>query len=164
MINLVKQTQRGDAEAFSELIHIYQDSFYRIARSRLYNDEDTADAIQEALLTGWEKKDTLKEPKYFKTWMIRILINKCNEILRKKRPSESLEHIPEPATGNMEENVIFKSMLQNLSKTNRMVMALYYGDDYTIREISQILEISEDAVKQRLARGRKEILRLYENE
>ena len=164
MINLVKQAQRGDAAAFGELIHIYQDSFYRIARSRLYSDEDAADAIQETLLTGWEKRKSLKEPKYFKTWMIRILINKCNEILRKRRSEESLSYIPEPRTQNMEENIMFKSMLGELSEGNRMVMALYYGDDYTIREISQILEISEDAVKQRLVRGRKEALKAYENE
>lgn len=59
---------------------------------------------------------------------------------------------------------MFKAMLKELSERNRMVMALYYGDDYTIREISQILEISEDAVKQRLVRGRKEALKTYENE
>lgn len=164
MIHLVKQAQQGDAAAFGKLIHIYQDSFYRIARSRLYNDQDTADAIQEMLLTGWEKRKTLNEPKYFKTWMIRILINKCNEILRKNRPLESLDHIPEPCAENLEENIMFKAMLENLTEANRTVMALYYGDSYTIREISQILEISEDAVKQRLVRGRKEVLRTYENE
>lgn len=159
MINLVRQAQRGDAEAFGKLIRIYQDSFYRIARSRLYSDEDAADAIQETLLIGWEKRNTLNEPKYFKTWMIRILINKCNELLRKKQPAESLEHIPEPYADNMEENIMFKAMLEGLSEANRMVMALYYGDSYTIREISQILDISENAVKQRLVRGRKEVLK-----
>ena len=64
MINLVRQAQRGDAEAFGKLIRIYQDSFYRIVRSRLYSDEDAADAIQDTLLTGWEKRNTLNEPKY----------------------------------------------------------------------------------------------------
>ena len=91
-------------------------------------------------------------------------INKCNELLRKKQPAESLEHIPEPCVENMEENIMFKTMLKELSESNRMVMALYYGDSYTIREISQILELSEDAVKQRLVRGRKEVLKAYENE
>lgn len=162
MINLVKQAQQGDAAAFGELVRIYQDSFYRIARSRLSNDEDTADAIQEALLSGWEKLPTLREPKYFKTWMIRILINKCNEIFRKNQPAESLEHVPEAYTENSEDNLMFKAMLENLSDKNRLVMALYYGDDYSVREISQILEISEDTVKQRLVRGRKEAFRFYE--
>ncbi len=55
MINLVKQAQQKDTKAYGELIRIHQDSFYRIARSRLYNDEDAADAIQEMLLAGWEK-------------------------------------------------------------------------------------------------------------
>ena len=59
----------------------------------------------------------------------------------------------------MEANIMFKSMIQNLGEKNRIVMALYYGDSYSIREISQILEISENTVKQRLARGRKEVLK-----
>ena len=96
--------------------------------------------------------------------MIRILINKCNDILRKKLPTDNLENIPEPCADDMEENILFKAMLKELSKPNQMVMALYYGDSYTIREISQILEISENAVKQRLVRGRKEALKSYEND
>lgn len=159
MIDLVRQAQQGATDAYGELIRIYQDSFYRVARSRLYNDEDAADAIQEMLLTGFEKLETLKEPQYFKTWMIRILINKCNAIMKKSRPAESLEHVPEPSVDNMEANIMFKEMIQELSERNRIAMALYYGDGYTIREISQILEISEDAVKHRLARGRKEVLK-----
>lgn len=159
MIEWIRQAQQGDADAYGKLIGIYQDCFYRVARSRLHNDEDAADAIQEMLLTGWEKCSTLKEPKYFKTWMIRILINKCNNILRKNRPLESLDHIPEPCAENMEDNIMFQAMIQELSEKNRIVMALYYGDSYTIREISQILEISEDAVKNRLSRGRKEVLK-----
>jgi RNA polymerase sigma-70 factor (ECF subfamily) len=59
----------------------------------------------------------------------------------------------------MEDNIMFQAMIQELSEKNRIVMALYYGDSYTIREISQILEISEDAVKNRLSRGRKEVLK-----
>lgn len=162
MINLVKQAQQGDAASFGELVRIYQNSFYRIARSRLSNDEDTSDAMQEALLSGWEKIRTLREPKYFKTWMIRILINKCNEIIRKNQHAESLEHAPEACAENTEDNLMFKAMLEKLSDKNRLVMALYYGDDYSIREISQILELSEDTVKQRLVRGRKEAFRFYE--
>lgn len=164
MIDLVKRAQQGDAEAYAGLIRIYQDSFYRIARSRTHNDEDAADAIQEALLAGWEKRMTLKNPKFFKTWMIRILINKCNEIFRKSPPMESLEQVPEPQAENAEGNLMFQAMLQELSESNRLVMALYYGEDYSVREIAGILEISENAVKQRLSRGRKEILKAYENE
>lgn len=162
MIDLVKKAQQGDTRAYEELIGMYQDSFYRVARSRLHSDEDAADAIQEALLSGWERRETLREPAFFKTWMIRILINKCNDILRKHPKTESLDFVPEPYTQDMEGNMMFEAMLQNLSEKNRTVLTLYYGDEYTIQEIAQILEISESAVKQRLKRGRKEILKAYE--
>lgn len=162
MIDLVKKAQRGDAGAYGELVRMNQDSFYRVARSRLRSDEDAADAIQEALLAGWEKRETLKEPAFFKTWMIRILINKCNEILRKQPQTESLDMVPEPYSRDMEGNIMFEAMLKNLSEGNRTVMELYYGEEYTVREIAHILDISEDAVKQRLVRGRKEVLKTYE--
>lgn len=81
--------------------------------------------------------------------MIRILINKCNEILRKQPKTESLDMVSEPYTRDMEGNIMFEAMLKNLSEGNRTVMALYYGEEYTVREIAHILDISEDAVSHR---------------
>lgn len=57
---------------------------YKVAWAYLKNDEDVADAISETILNCYEKLSTLKKDSYFKTWMIRILINNCNEMLRHK--------------------------------------------------------------------------------
>ena len=61
-------------------MQLHMKDMYRTAVSILMNDEDAADAIQDAILACWEKIDGLKEPRYFRTWMTRILINKCYDI------------------------------------------------------------------------------------
>ena len=71
-------------DVFIEGINNNRLSFYKTAKAILQNEDDIEDAIQDALETGYKNLDTLKEPKYFKTWMTRILINKCYDILRKK--------------------------------------------------------------------------------
>jgi len=70
---------------FAASVIEYTDRMYRIARTILRNDEDCRDAMQEAALRAWEKRYTLREEKYFGTWLIRILINECRNIQRKRR-------------------------------------------------------------------------------
>lgn len=67
---------------------------YKVAKAILKNDDDVADAMQETILTCWEKIDSLKKEDYFKTWMIRILINQCNSIYRKRKKLVLDERIP----------------------------------------------------------------------
>ena len=91
MIQLVKRSISGDADAFLELMEKNSLAMYKVARGILDNDEDAADAMQDTILTCFEKIHTLKNPEYFKTWMIRILINECYGIMRKEKKIISLE-------------------------------------------------------------------------
>lgn len=67
------------------LMESQMQNMYKAARSVLCNDEDIADAISDTILVCWEKLSQLKEARYFRTWMTRILLNKCNDILRKRK-------------------------------------------------------------------------------
>ena len=82
---LVRRAKKRDPDAFTELMQLHEKDMYRTASAILPQDADIADAIQETILTVWEKIDTLQKNRYFKTWMIRILINKCKDILRSGR-------------------------------------------------------------------------------
>ena len=75
MKSLVKRAQRGDDQAFVELIEENKQAMYKVAIGILKNDSDAADAIQESILTCYEKLKELKKAQYFKTWLLRILIN-----------------------------------------------------------------------------------------
>ena len=72
---LIKKARGHDKAAFQQLMEEQMQSLYKVAKAILKNEEDVADAMQDTVLTCWEKIDTLKKDKYFKTWLIRILIN-----------------------------------------------------------------------------------------
>ena len=80
---LVKKAKRQDPDAFTQLMQIHMKEMYRVALSILMNDEDAADAIGDTILACWEKIGSLKETAYVRTWMIRILMNKCYDIRKK---------------------------------------------------------------------------------
>ena len=78
-------------EIFSAEVLKAEKSLYHIAKSILTNDEDCADAMQNAILHAYEKLHTLRKEAYFKTWLTRILINECYQIIRSKKPLVSYE-------------------------------------------------------------------------
>ena len=163
MDKLIREAKRGDATAFTELIQLYTQSMYKSARAILHHDEDVADAISETILTCWEKIGQLKQDKYFKTWLIRILINKSNDILRKRENLFFTDEMPEvPATDNNFENIEWKEALNSLSERYRIVIMLYYVEGFKTSEIGQILDISESTVRTRLARGRERLGNIYD--
>lgn len=98
---LVKRAQKKDDQAFVQLIEMVKGDLYKVARSYLDSEADIADAIQDTIIVCYEKIDSLKERKYFKTWLIRILINKCNDILRKEKRECSYDVISEQGDAGM---------------------------------------------------------------
>ena len=92
---LVRMAQRGDREAFVCLMEAHKLSMSRTALAVLHNEEDAADAIGDTVLTAFTKLCTLREPKYFKTWLTRVLLCNCYSILRLRRGLAPLEELPE---------------------------------------------------------------------
>lgn len=157
-LELVKRAKSGDEEAFIRLMELQSDCMYKMAKTILKNEEDVADAMAETVLVCWEKLSTLKENRYVKTWMIRILMNKCYDLLRKKElllteDTVSEADAREDGYGMAE----WEQVLQGLDEKYRLVMLLYYVDGFKIREVSEILDIPAATVKTRLVRGRKQL-------
>ena len=161
IIKLIKKAKSRDPDAFTELMQFYLKDMYHDAIAILMNDEDAADAIQETLLICWEKLGTLKENKYFKTWMIRILINNCYSIRKKKKVFADFENVAE-LFRNDEYNLEIKEMLSMLDEKYRVPVMMFYIQGYKISEISQILEIPQSTIQTRLARAREKLRDLYE--
>lgn len=157
---LVKRAKRKDADAFASLIHLCTKDMYRVALAILMNDEDAADAIQDAILTCWEKITTLKQEKYFKTWLTRILINKCYDIRKNREKITSIEEYQE--TGAEEPlNLELKEALSQLNEKYRAVMVLFYSEGYRTDEIAEMLHIPKSTVQTRLQRGREKLAEYY---
>jgi len=159
-MKLIKKAKSRDPDAFTELMQFYLMDMYRDAIAILMNDEDAADAIQETLLICWEKLGILKENKYFKTWMTRILINNCYSIRKKKKVFADLENVAE-LFQNDEYNLEIKEMLSMLDEKYRVPVMMFYIQGYKISEISQILEIPQSTIQTRLARAREKLRDIY---
>lgn len=160
---LVRRARNGDKHAFQQLMERQMVSMYKVAKAILRNDEDVADAMQETALTCWEKMEELKQDKYFRSWMIRILINYCNAIYRRRQTVVSEETVPE--IGALEpgyEHTEWDLLLHTLDEKYRVVILLFYAEGFKTKEIAEILHISEGTVRVRLSRGRELLRRQLE--
>ena len=163
MNDLVQKAKRGDPDAFTDLMQSQMQNMYKTARSILSQDADVADAVSETILTCWQQLGSLKHNGYFRTWMTRILVNKCYELIRKNKQILPEADIPDPGYRENEfENIEWKQTLDSLPEKYRLVMMLYYVEGFKVSEISQILELSEGTVKSRLSRGRDHLTETFE--
>lgn len=154
---LVKRAKRGDAEAFITLMEENKQSMYKVAGGFLRDREDIADAMAETVLNCFEKIGTLRQNAYFKTWMIRILINNCKDILERKKRSIPTEYVPEMETADGGRTE-FEELIEPLKEQDRSIFTLYYVYGMKTKEIAACMEMKEGTVMSRLKRGR-EILR-----
>lgn len=163
MKQLVKRAMRGESDAFAQLIEWNTQSMYKVARAYFSNDADVADVISETVLISFEKLGTLKKPEYFKTWLIRILINQCNVMLRKKKREVSTAEFPDIMEETSQYALVeFKELMENIDEKYRLILILYYVEGLKIREIAQLLDMKENTVKTRLKRGKNSLKKEYE--
>ena len=163
MERLVRKAQRGDKNAFMALIEKNQLALYRAAKAILHREEDVEDAVQETICKAFYKLSDLRQPKYFKTWLTRILINCCYDLLRQQKGLVPLEVVPEEGRADERETSLdVQRVLAELGENDRLALTLYYLNDLPIKDIAEMLQISEGAVKQRLSHGRKKFKEAYE--
>lgn len=159
----VSKAVEGDRDAVLALINENRVNIYRVARGILGDEEDIKDAIQNTVIKALEKIGTLKKEKYFKTWLIRILINECNDILRRNKKflpfEEEVDNINGQYTDSYE-NIDLVNAINSLSEDSRITLTLFYFDDLSVKEISEILGISEGTVKSRLSRTRIQLKKI----
>lgn len=158
MDKLIQKAKDKDTDAFEKLMQGQMQSMYKTAWAMLGNDEDVADSIQETILTCYEKIGQLKTDAYFHAWLIRILINKCNDLLRKRSRTQLMEEPIEIAvTEDAYENAEWKEVLRVLDEKYRVVVILYYIEGFSTVDISKILGLSKSAVRSRLLRAKKQL-------
>ena len=150
------------AEGFARRVDALRPVMYRVCRAQLREAHDREDAAQEAILRAWEKRDALREPKYFETWFIRILINACHDIQRRNARAVVMDAPPEPAP--REDHRDLYLALTALDEKQRLCVLLHYIEGYSVREVAKMLGIGESAAKLRLMRGRRRLSELLSEE
>ena len=145
-------------QEFIQAVRDAEATLYHVAMSILRNDADSADAVQEALLKAFEKLDTLKEKKYFKTWLIRILIHECYQMKRRSKRLVPYEEYVENAPGKEDKLYTYLyAAIDDLPEDLRIAVTLFYIEGFSIAEIAEMLETRENTVKTRLYRGRNQL-------
>ena len=130
---------------------------YRVCYMQLSSAADRDDAVQDAILKAWQKRHTLRNEEFFKTWLIRIQINVCHDIQKSQKRCQPVENVPEPAPNYNTRTEELRYALAAIDEKYRMPVLLHYIDGFSIREVSQMLGITENAVKLRLLRGRRKL-------
>lgn len=137
---------------------------YRVACAILWNDADCADAIQEAVFKAWLKRGSLREERYFETWLTRILINECKTLLRRRKfiqlPLE--EAAPGARDDDLCGDLHLRSALAALPEKYRVPLLLHHLEGYGLEEVAQILKITPQMVKSRLYQARGKLARLLD--
>lgn len=147
--------KRGDDEAFYSLITQYEEKLYRIAYTYLKNETDALEAVQEVTCRAYMHIRKLKEPNYFGSWLIRILMNYCADELKKRerrqgeRKSSSITTEPHLGSGEtaLLEKMLLESAVEQLDANYQKVIQLKYYHDLTIIEIARTLEKPEGTIK-----------------
>lgn len=144
-----------DKDFFVQEIEGHSGMLYRVAWTILRSDEACRDALQDTALKAWEKRHTLRDTRYFRTWITRILINACYDARRKLRRTVSLEDVPEPRTSPPDPAL--SMALQALPEGLRLPLMMSCSEGMSYAEIARTLRLTEATVRGRIHRAKKEL-------
>ncbi|OMF68016.1 sigma-70 family RNA polymerase sigma factor [Paenibacillus sp. FSL R5-0766] len=145
--------KKGDAEAFAALMELHQSQLYRIAYAYLHNEGDALEAIQESTFRAFHKLKKLKEPSYFGTWLIRILLNYCADERKRKSRLSPVTEIIESSSWDRPADPDLAAAVSTLDRDCKQIIILSYFEGFSLTEVADILEIPTGTVKSRLHRA-----------
>ncbi len=142
--------------AMQELFEKYQDNLYIIAFNVCKNAEDAKDVVQDTFIQYYSLKKEFESEQHIRAWLIRVAINKAKNMNHTfwRRNKVPLEDYMETLVFQTPESEELFETVMNLPEKYRIVIHLFYYEDYSVREIAGILKLSESNVKVRLSRGR----------
>lgn len=151
-------------EEFIQEVRSAEETLYRVALSILRNEPDAADAVQEALLRAYENLHTLRKKQYFKTWLVRILMNECYKIQKRQKRLVSYEEYMQQESGRKDPcyTDLYQAILE-LPQEMRTAVVLFYMEGFSIEEIASITGSCKSTVKTRLFRARAQLRKSLED-
>ncbi len=169
-ITLIKRTLDGEIEAFGQLVTQYQQQIYRLTYRIIGNVADAQDIAQEVFIKAYQNLETLKDPRCFQAWLIRIARNRCYSWIREKQDNlfsldqeaveyNSLQFPPAPDEATIKEELYKHVMdaISELPEKDRKVIELFYLEEKSYKEIQQELGISKSALGWRLSQARAKL-------
>lgn len=174
---LVRLAQTGDKEAFEELVRRHQHRVFAVAGGILRRREDVEDIAQQVFVKAYFSIKRFDQRAAFSTWLYKITVNECWDLLRKKkvRPllyesdlseeqnqqfsaAEKFESGAQDVSDKLEAQQRVEILLQGLDERDRMMLILKEVEGFAIEEIAEILDLNANTVKVRLFRARRRIV------
>lgn len=142
-----------DEQLFTQKLLESEGMLYRVACALLRNKADRQDAMQETAMKAWQNRGRLREERYFKTWITRIMVNECKNLHRKNDRLILMETLPEQTAPTEDREL--RMMLETLPEQQRIPLVLHYLEGFSLEEISKVQHISIGMVKYRMYQARK---------
>jgi RNA polymerase sigma factor (sigma-70 family) len=166
---LVSRTLAGDRDAFNRIVSRYQILICSLAYSRIGYLGQSEDVAQETFITAWKHLRLLRQPEKLRAWLCGIVHNRAKKCLQheirnpvyRAESLETVEEAPAPValpseeTVSREEEALLWRALEKIPQLYREPLILFYREHQSIENVAVEMDLSEDAVKQRLSRGRK---------
>jgi len=167
-VELIRQAQRGDTEAFAALVRLHERFVYNLALRSLGNQDEAADAAQDALVRAWIALPDFRGQSQFRTWLYRIVVNLCiNRSPRLRRELQALTHdelseLPSPDTvpARVEQRELRSFIhheMERLPEKYRLLISLRYQHELTYDEIASLLDLPLGTVKTGLFRAKERL-------
>ncbi len=165
--DLVRQAKKGDKDALVQMVMAEKTAFYQLAYSYLRNREDSMDALSDMILVLYEKISQLNNEEAFYSWSKTILVNRCKQILKLRKRTETCDDSTNSELENagtadvslrqVEHRMVLEKPFSKLSDNHQDVIRLFYYLDYNQETIAKILKIPVGTVKSRLSNGLKQL-------
>lgn len=169
---LVQRARAGDSGAFGDLVRAHADAAFGLALSFLKNRPDAEDASQEGFLKAFRNLDSFEGPGGFRPWLLTIVANTCRNRLRWQKlrnfwhvdgDETLIENQPEPP-GPAQDSAETARALESLTEQQRLAVQLKFVEGHKIREVAQIMGLSEGTVKTHLYRGVAQLRKILKEE
>ncbi len=170
-LQLIEECRGGNFNNFRKLIELTSPFAYSVAFRMLGNEDQAKDVVQETMVTIWQKLKKIKTAEVYKTWIYRIVVNKCYDEMRKRKRNPEfiadektwelianrISEGPSAALENRETSMVITILTERLSSKQKAVFVLSDLEGMSNDEISEITGISKSAVKANLYHARKSI-------
>lgn len=171
---LIEECRDGKLQNFRKIINLSSPFAYSVAFRMIGDDEQAKDIVQETMITLWQKLNKIKSAECFKTWLYRIVINKCYDLLRKRKKQKEFRiddrlwaRISDQISSEQHSDLeyqetasIINVLTERLSPVQKAVFVLGALEDMTNDEISEITGISKRNVKANLYYSRRKMTEL----
>lgn len=167
MNELIEKAKKGDKDSFTQIILMIKNDLYKISKMRFQNEDDINEVVQLTIIEVYNSLWKLRDNSKFKPWIIKILINYCNKLYKKKSKSEEIQEFEEDI--EQKDNAIeqkinqldFDNLIKELNYKERLSLTLFYVEDLSYKEISKILKETESTIRNRNSRAIDKLRKKY---